>query len=149
MEDRIRTHAILIADKVLKRVMALAGIDASEAAAVIGSWAKEADDRWIYLSSPCESYDEFITDFAEKKLLEFAAETLKAKQPRKTAYNVTFEVTARVVSDIDLTTTDDDSEVVRAAAELIRKEPWKYLHLADVVDICLDDTHPYDPQLDG
>lgn len=149
MEERIRIHAILIADKVLKRVQTLAGIDASKAAAIIGSWAKEADDRWLYISSPFGTYDEFITDFAEKKLKSFAAERKKAMKPRKTAYNVTFEVTTRVVSDIDLTTTDDDSEVIASAIDKVVRRPGAYIIPENVTDVCLDADCPYDPQLDG
>ena len=142
MKDRISITAILIAEKILKRVLAVGGIDIEEAAALISSWAREADDKWLHVSSAFDTHDEFLTYFAEERK--------KAMKPSKTAYLVTFEVTARVVSDKDLTTDDDDSEVVRAAAELILKEPWEYLYpsQADVVDICLDDKHPYDPQLD-
>lgn len=150
MKDRISITAILIAEKILKRVLAVGGIDIEEAAALISSWAREADDKWLHVSSAFDTHDEFLTYFAEEKLKRFAEERKKAMKPSKTAYLVTFEVTARVVSDKDLTTDDDDSEVVRAAAELILKEPWEYLYpsQADVVDICLDDKHPYDPQLD-
>ena len=149
MEERIRIHAILIADKVLKRVQAIAGIDASEAAAIIGSWAKEADDRWLYISSPCDSYDEFITDFAEERLKRFAAERKKAMKPSKTAYLVTFEVTARVVSDKDLTTDDDDSEVIASAIDKVVQRPGTYLIPENVTDVCLDANCPYNPDFDG